>query len=119
MNDSIIAPTRATTEDKHRSDLGPLVAVEATTARAAYTNEQLKRALEEVASKTDTLRMLLAYAVQDPEAHDCQIMINAAIAMADTVGAIADVAIGGACIGGFEQWIYGSSFRDLADRGAA
>lgn len=80
------------------------------TPRAVYTPEQTCKALEYITAKADTLRGLLIYLAQEVEDSHDQHELHACEALAEMIGAAADTALDGKCVGGFEQRLYGHDF---------
>lgn len=90
------------------------------TAAEGYTREQLSMALEVIAGRTATLnRLLMMVQGGTPVSHECSVILDAAQAMAETIGAMADTASGAGIVGSHDAWNFGTEFADLGKADAA
>ncbi len=82
--------------------------------------EQLSAVLEVIAGRTNTLHQLTMLS-NDPCQDDFvrDVCGDAAEALATTIGAMADGAIGGDIIGDANHWFYGPTFKDTGKESAA
>lgn len=89
-------------------------------SRPQFNAEQLRAVLQNIAGKADVLSKLLTRVeIGTAEEDDEVAMMAAANLIATTIGALADDACGGSCIGDLEVWEYGRHFADLGKAGAA
>lgn len=75
--------------------------------------------LEQIAERIWTLNCLLIEAQGVKTDSETTVLINAAQAIAEAVGAMADDAVGGCVAGGFHSWLYGPLFATAASKGDA
>lgn len=78
--------------------------------RAEMNNEQLHCVLERVASNASTLNQLLMAAQATSDEAPLAVFIDGAQALAEKIGGMADDAIDGNVMGGYDHWFYGPNF---------
>lgn len=83
------------------------------------THAQQRRVLEFVAQQAGTVNELLMQMQTDSKiSYESQVLLGAAQAITQYIGAVADDALGGDIVGDFERWTYGPNFAD-AGKGAS
>ncbi|MGB3069786.1 MAG: hypothetical protein WBC18_14625 [Ottowia sp.] len=75
------------------------------------TQAQYKTVLQMIAARCDTLNHLLMQAQSADEGFDSDLAVDAAQAIAEQVGAMADVASGCNVVGDADRWNYGPNFK--------
>jgi hypothetical protein len=78
--------------------------------RAGMCNEQLHCVLERVASNASTLNQMLMAAQATSDEAPLAVLIDGAQALAEKIGGMADDAIDGNVMGGYDHWFYGPNF---------
>lgn len=85
----------------------------------SLTAAQLESVLAHIAGRALLLRSLLIHASATDDRTTCLLSQQAAEALAEEIGALADDAIGGDVAGDFHSWHYGPNFADAGKAGAA
>ena len=80
---------------------------------------QLHCVLEHVASDASTLNQLLMAAQATRDEAPLAVLVDGAQALAEKIGGMADDAIDGNVLGGYDQWFYGPNFGRRGNGGAA
>lgn len=112
-NDATLAAAGATVAQKPRSQgAPPPPADDPPQGVTRYTHAQLQAIMENVAGKADTLRTLLMYLQQQPNAERDYLaaQIGAAALIAENIGAITDNAAGATLVGDHDRWNFGPGF---------
>ena len=68
--------------------------------------------LEVIATRASTLHKLLMMIQTEENKWEAGVLVEAAQALAETIGAMADDATGGGIYGDVRQWFYGPLFND-------
>lgn len=76
-------------------------------AQPPFTGDEYRLILEQVAGNMGTLTNTLRLAMRRDDDWSEGIAMSAALCIAEKVGAMADMAIGGAVIGTAEEWLFG------------
>lgn len=98
----------------------PNNAAQAGAAVPGLTPEQYRLVLEVITGRMGTLHELLMLAMQETHIPAAAYsMLAAAEFMAETVGAMADDAVGGEVLGRADRWRYGPGFAAKAKGGEA
>ena len=84
-----------------------------------YTHAQLRMVLEFVAGTACTLNCILMMAQTTEEEWECSRLVDAAQAITQQIGSVADEAVGCTVIGDSARWNFGPNFAKAGKAGAA
>lgn len=88
-------------------------------ASNGYSPEQLVMVLQSIATQMAALNGLLMMAQASETEFECGRLMDAAQALAQGIGSLADSATGGEILGGMGRWHCGPFFDDAGKKGGA
>ncbi|WP_326538479.1 hypothetical protein [Pseudorhodoferax sp.] len=121
MATRIVAPGGANTPVKGITIAGPDHSRlgDQSASTEGYTVEQYRIILETIAGRAATLNNVLMFLQSNMDAWQGSVLTDAAQAIVEGIGAMADGAIGGEVLGSAEDWHYGPNFTRAGKAGAA
>jgi hypothetical protein len=82
---------------------------------SGLTDDQVCRVLSQIASQADMMANMCRMEADRAGEHDAAITFHALDTMLCSLGALADMPIGGNVLGGFADWMVGPLFKPAQD----